>query len=601
MGRDFYTLTVDRAGKIYGKVLASDTQSPIEKFIVKMTFSKVGKSGGGYAATWSRQGHTFSSDQGHFDTGTENIPIGSDYALTVYAKGYEPLQIDPVTVQAASDTAERTEFRLRPATLIKGAVTDTKGDPVPDARVRWVTPHTESRHWDDSDTAITDKKGQFSIASMGKTANAVYVTASTFSPVLLAADNLPFTEDHRLNFTLEIAPQLFGTVTDQEGKPISGVNVTAYPQRNHDIDNMRFFPNSEVSTDTEGFYEFHDLPTGKVTISAIAPAPHKRTDVPSQEITLAAGQEKELNLRVDSGHMISGKIPVQIQNTEDVSITVRVFHPDWSPGHDWKYGGHKVAVNANGTFTCDGLLEGMYYLSLSTEDGQHAITNIFELTANKPIEDLTFNGPTSALTILAIDAETGQEIPHTNFDLLNDLECQFHSKKLTTPQCRTMNTGPTATATFDCLPAGRYTVKTYAIGYLPAESDYVELVDGETQPITVPLTPCAAARFKLSQAMVDELGTDNTYARCIIVDNATGQIVPSKSDRKENRHLVYITNQTNVHWTATALNLPAGNYTIDYSLYAVVDGRYSHHLPPAKTGTETIQLTAGKTTTIKVF
>ncbi len=598
MGRDFYRLTVDRAGKIYGKILTSDTQSPIENFTVKMTFSKAGKSGGGYAATWSRQGHTFSSNQGHFDTGTENIGIGSDYALTVYAKGFEPLEIDPVTVQAASDTADRTEFRLRPAILIKGAVVDTKGNPVPDARVRWITPHTESRHWDDGDTAITDKKGQFSIASMGKTASAIYVTAKTFSPVLFAADNLPFNEDDTLDFTLEIAPQLFGTVTDENRKPISGANVTAYPQR---INKMRFPLNSEVSTDTEGFYEFHDLPTGKVTIGVIPPAPHERTDVPSQEITLESGQEKELNLRVDPGHMIFGKIPVQIQNTDDVSITVHVFHPDSLPGRNWKYDSHSVIIHANGTFTCDNLLEGLYYLSLSTKDDQHAITDIFEVTANKPIENLTFNGPTSALTIRAIDAQTGQEIPHTNFDLLNDLECQFHSKKLTTPQCRTMNTGPSATAIFDFLPAGSYRIKTYAIGYLPAESDYIELLDSDTQPITLPLTPCAAARFKLSQAMVDELGTDNTYTLCIIIDNTTGQIVPSKWDSKENKHIVYITNKTNRHWTATALNLPAGNYTIDYSLYAVEDGRYSHHLPPVKTGAETIQLTTGKTATIEVF
>jgi hypothetical protein len=223
------------------------------------------------------------------------------------------------------------------------------------------------------------------------------------------------------------------------------------------------------------------------------------------------------------------------------------------------------------------------------------------LTANKPIEDLTFNGPTSALRIRAIDAQTGKEIPHTNFDLLNDLESQFHSKKLTTPQCRAMNTGPSATATFDFLPAGRYTVKTYAIGYLPAESDYIELFECDTQPITVPLTPCAAARFKLSQAMVDELGTDNTYTRCIITDNRTGQIVPSKSDPKENRHIVYTTHETNMHWTATALNLPAGNYTVNYSLYVVENGRYSHHLPPVKTGAETVQLTTGKTATIEVF
>ena len=137
MGKEEYVFTVDRAGKIYGKVIDDKTGKPVKKFNVKLTFSKNGsKPGGGYSATWNREGHNFDSAEGFFDTGRENIPIGAEYSLTVYVDGFDPLTIDPVIVQPISNDPNRTEFRFKPATAIAGRVVDSNSTPVAGARIR---------------------------------------------------------------------------------------------------------------------------------------------------------------------------------------------------------------------------------------------------------------------------------------------------------------------------------------------------------------------------------------------------------------------------------------------------------------------------------
>ncbi|MCK5000380.1 MAG: sigma-70 family RNA polymerase sigma factor [Anaerohalosphaera sp.] len=597
MGQELYTITVDRAGKIYGKVIAEKTQLPIEHFMVKMTFTKVGISKGGYAATWNRQGHTFNSKQGHFDTGTENIAIGSDYLMTVYADGFEPLMIDPVTVQPASGTPERTVFGLIPATLIKGTVTDTQSNPIPQARVRWVTSN-DDRHWDDRDTAITDAKGKFTITNMENIARAVYVSAKTYSPVVFAPDELPNNDEGSLEFKLEKAPQVFGIVTDKDGKPVVGADIRTYSQLNSKLANVGSLPRPQTTTNVDGFYELFDLPTGETTIIVSWPN-DMSSNLTQKEITLKAGQELELNLSPDLRLTISGAIPAQVRHSDNIKITAYYYNPDWIPGRNWDYLSYPVKseINTDGTFSCSNLKPGTYYLSLRTDDRQQDITDIFELTADETINNLTFKPTASALNIRAIDAVTGKAIPYVNFDLHNDLEFQFYSKKLTSPQSRAMNTGPEAEATFDSLPAGSYMIKSYAIGYLEGESEFVELFDSETQTITVQLTPCSAAQFKLSETLSEDIETE-AYILCTITNNTTGEIIPGNME--ESKHHVRVITETNTHWSATAKNLPAGTYTIDYSLYAVKDGRYSHHLPPILTGSETVQLTTGHTKTIKI-
>ncbi|GAH90379.1 unnamed protein product, partial [marine sediment metagenome] len=112
---DFF-IVVSRSGRIFGKVMDSTTGESIHKFLVKMTASQVGPRTYGYSATWSREGYTFDSSGGFFDTGRENLPLNGQFRMTVSAEGYDPVTLDPVVVQPISEDPNRTKFRLQGAT-----------------------------------------------------------------------------------------------------------------------------------------------------------------------------------------------------------------------------------------------------------------------------------------------------------------------------------------------------------------------------------------------------------------------------------------------------------------------------------------------------
>jgi len=135
LGQQEYILKVRRAGRIYGKVVTDTTGEPVPEFLVKMTFSSAGGLGGSYSATWNREGYSFKSPEGLFDTGQESLPVGGNYKMTVFAQGFDPLTLDPVLVQPVAEDPNRTVFRLKPATVLAGVVVDGQGNPVKDAVV----------------------------------------------------------------------------------------------------------------------------------------------------------------------------------------------------------------------------------------------------------------------------------------------------------------------------------------------------------------------------------------------------------------------------------------------------------------------------------
>ncbi|MHC4647239.1 MAG: sigma-70 family RNA polymerase sigma factor, partial [Planctomycetota bacterium] len=152
MGREEYVITVDRTGRLYGKVVSDQTSEPVSVFNVTLGASRKGlKRAHGYSASWGDYGHYFKSIDGFFGI-IESLPIGAAYRLTVYAEGYNPLTIDPVIVQEITDDPNRIEFRLKPATPIVGRVVGRDGLPVARARIRCLTDENKSEHYDDRDT-----------------------------------------------------------------------------------------------------------------------------------------------------------------------------------------------------------------------------------------------------------------------------------------------------------------------------------------------------------------------------------------------------------------------------------------------------------------
>ena len=298
-GVDEHVITLSRDGRIYGRVLDDTTGKPIEHFTVKMTVSQVEEAVYGYAASWNREGHAFSSPQGHFDTGGEDLALGVGYRITVVAEGHDRLTRDPVFVQQTSEDPNRALFRLSPATVLSGAVVDANGLPIADATVAFFSKanRNNSPYWT---RCTTDELGVFVISGIDARENNVQVTAPGFA--LFAADraSLRASPDEPLRIVLNRGGRIVGSVIGETGEALIGARLRVYQAMSGPLQLSR-----EVRTDDQGTYEFSRLPEGLLRVSLIS---QQGESLARKEVSIVAGQTQQVNFGDGEGFIVRGTV-----------------------------------------------------------------------------------------------------------------------------------------------------------------------------------------------------------------------------------------------------------------------------------------------------
>ncbi|UCD50283.1 MAG: carboxypeptidase regulatory-like domain-containing protein [Phycisphaerales bacterium] len=294
LGQDECIVVVRRAGRIYGRVVADAAGEPIPEFTVKLTATAVGERTYGYRALWNREGVTFQSRQGLFDTGEEDLPVGAAFYMTVFAQGYDALTLDPVLVQPISNDPNRTEFRLPAATLTAGVVVDAQGNPIEGATVavyakseRW-----EPTHWRKFGA---DASGVFVISGVSDDQQYLFVTALGFAPHCGLRSELKTTDSRPARIVLEAAAGAFGIVLDEQGRPRPGLRVEVAKTRddNDELLDQRYpVVRRSATTDENGYYELSELPVGRCMVYLKSSSGE---DLRSKWATFAPGQTTEVN------------------------------------------------------------------------------------------------------------------------------------------------------------------------------------------------------------------------------------------------------------------------------------------------------------------
>lgn len=299
--QDPLVLQVSRAGRIYGQVVDAETGQPIPSFTVKMTFSKVEKSPGGYSSSWNRQGHLFESTQGQFDTGREDLAVGGGYRMTVIAEGYDRLTLDPARVQTPSAEPERTVFALRKATVLAARVVDPAGHPVSEATIGVFSEseRSEPMHWT---RFAADERGVFVLEGLGEDQGYVQITAPGYADYLCYRSDLIDESGDPVDVILQPGATLRGRVVDRQGEPLAGIRVHASPVgQRHDLD-LPPFARRFTRTNKEGFYELGGLTAGRLHVCFETP---ERENLAKLPCTVGAGETKELNLDLGSGLVLT--------------------------------------------------------------------------------------------------------------------------------------------------------------------------------------------------------------------------------------------------------------------------------------------------------
>jgi len=294
--QDECIVTVDRSGRIYGKVIDSITGMPMSKFLVKMTFTQVGSTTSGFRGEWVDLGYTFDSPEGLFDTGREKLPINCQYRMIVSADGYDPVVVDPVIVQPISENPVRTEFMLKPVTIFVGRVIDGDGHPIYGAKIIFFSDSRfiQRENWRHT---VTDMAGVFTISGLESKQNHIFVSATGFaSSDYLISDLLE--KDGRLaDIVLDRGANLAGRVVDENGRGIAGATVRAFVGSSMMM-SLRPLPGpgpsheSSAQTDKDGYYQLSGVPTGRVQVSVMSA---RNNYIGNKIVDLKPGETAELN------------------------------------------------------------------------------------------------------------------------------------------------------------------------------------------------------------------------------------------------------------------------------------------------------------------
>ncbi|MCH8217677.1 MAG: carboxypeptidase regulatory-like domain-containing protein [Planctomycetes bacterium] len=292
--KDERTITVQRSGSIYGRVIDDTSNQPIREFKVNLSFSVVGKSIGGFRMSWFREGHRFSSAEGFFDTESTNLLLHGQVQVTVAADGYDRLTLDPVNIVPRSRNLDRLEFRLRPATALLGRIMDPNGVPLPAANVHLLS-DMNSRHRERWQTTTSGQAGQFLFPMTGSEPQCLYITAQSYTSYLSDVVDITDDEAGSLIVVMEPSQRVYGRVTDESGRGIPNARLFASVDMPWISDSFRsaaFRPDIRAETDAEGFYELSDLPLGRILLQALTNDGKYNV---GREVELFAGKDLEVN------------------------------------------------------------------------------------------------------------------------------------------------------------------------------------------------------------------------------------------------------------------------------------------------------------------
>lgn len=276
-----------------------------------------------------------------------SLPAGT-YDLTVRSPGFAPLTVPGLALPEEAGRTDLGTVVLSPGASVRGLVTDPKGNPVAGAEVRAKaaeqsaspsSPAFETRDPGAAD-AVTAQDGTFLLEDRAPgepldltVRHPRYAQGS--APGVVAPTETP------VRVVLQPTVRVSGRVTDPDGKPVAGVNVSLSELQSVSFGGgqtslLPAGPARRVVTDEKGAFRVDDVPPGPIRIQAAAPRRQRAQvdglevkpgqDLASVEIVLLPGGTVEGRVLSPEGHPVPGaQVRLAEAGAENRSLLVRAL------------------------------------------------------------------------------------------------------------------------------------------------------------------------------------------------------------------------------------------------------------------------------------
>ncbi len=283
------------------------------------------------------------------------IPSGR-HMLRVTADGYAPVW-KAVPVGAASATPQQLTVELGGGAAVSGTVVDSRGAPVPGARV---TPAPQARaflpladaRWDG---VVADAEGRWRFERLEPGSYRFTASGSQHAPGTSAPVRVEGTSPvDGVVVSLGDSARLEGTVVDARGAPVPGAVVRVVLDEGLGRTLAR-----QTTVDSQGAFRMEDLPRKRVAVAAV----HDAASSSTRYVDLSrdgAGVE----LVLDATGVVRGR--VEFANGESVGEAVIVAEPASAlvrgRVESTLRGKHVTVADPGGRFEVRGLVHGTYLL-----------------------------------------------------------------------------------------------------------------------------------------------------------------------------------------------------------------------------------------------
>ncbi len=277
----------------------------------------------------------------------EDLGAGS-YHIYPDARSVPPV-ILPFTLARGQHLGE-VDIELPDPAAIEGIVYDQEtGEPIPGVTVIAFQLVASRR-------SISDSQGYYSLGILGE-GDANVRVSGTKKYLLRPLDQnqrrvtLSSGETKEFNIPLQKAGLIFGHVTDSDGNPVSEARVSVLPN----IPSRQFRP-IEEQTDRDGRYELVRIPPCEACVVAVEKEGFATTR--SDEIRVSLGMEKELDLVLERGLKLAGRVvDPQKKPIEGAKATFNEMTPAY---HRSK----SATTHSDGRFEVSGIRVGNHSISI---------------------------------------------------------------------------------------------------------------------------------------------------------------------------------------------------------------------------------------------